>query len=58
VKPGIWEIKVFNDSIGSEIDITVKKEKCSDGMSDNNYPYSINFDFDGMGISGCGGSPR
>lgn len=53
-KSGIWEIKAFNDSNGYEIDITVKKENCSDGMSDNTYPYSINFEFDGMGISGCG----
>ena len=57
-KSGIWEIRAFNDSTGSEIDITVKKEKCSDGMSDNTYPYSINIVTSEDIRNGCGRNTR
>lgn len=34
--------------------ITIKKESCSDGMSDNTYPYSIEIKRDNSILNGCG----
>jgi len=34
--------------------ITIKREPCSDGMSDNSYPYSINIQWEDAVGSGCG----
>lgn len=37
------------------VKFTIRKENCSDGMSDNNYPYSIDIMFDKSGVlQGCG----
>lgn len=33
---------------------TVKREECSDGMSDNSYPYSIHIDVEDGSKKGCG----
>lgn len=44
-----------NDKVGYEINIVVRKENCSDGMSDNTYPYSINLEFADSNRTGCGG---
>lgn len=49
------EIQVQGDADGWGTLFTIKKEKCSDGMSDNTYPYSIKLLFDeSEELSGCG----
>lgn len=42
------------------ISVVIKKEKCSDGMSDIVYPYSVEVTLDGQQLRGCavrGGEP-
>ncbi len=42
-------------SEGHGLNFTIKKETCSDGMSDNEYPYSIDYMIDEFGsLKGCG----
>ncbi len=40
----------------SSVEITIKKEKCSDGMSTENYPYKVTLLRDKVMYEGCGGS--
>lgn len=48
------EVQANADS-GGGINLTVKKEACSDGMSDNTYPYSLSIMIDEVGEQkGCG----
>jgi len=37
----------------NKVNITIKKEICSDGMSDHTYPYSATFNYKGMELKGC-----
>lgn len=54
----IWNIFTSNEQIGIECSINVKKENCSDGMSDYTYPYSIHIEFFDSEKDGCGGNPK
>ena len=38
---------------GQAVTIVVKKEKCSDGMSDISYPYSVSYSGTNQTYSGC-----
>lgn len=50
--PGI--IKYFASGTISSITLTIKKENCSDGMSEEVYPYSVDLDVGGVKYKGCG----
>ncbi len=39
---------------GETIDITFREDKCSDGMSENTYPYTVSLTRDGRTYEGCG----
>lgn len=49
---------VKNDQLGYEFSVIVRKENCTDGMSDYTYPYSIRLEFPDSDLVGCGGSPK
>ncbi|MBN2891712.1 MAG: hypothetical protein JXL97_07585 [Bacteroidales bacterium] len=49
---------VSNEQFGYEFSVIVRKENCTDGMSDYTYPYSINLEFPDDNLVGCGGSPK
>ncbi len=44
----------FNQSTGDNIRISVRKEVCSDGMSDIRHEYAVKLTVNGKGFSGCG----
>ena len=49
------EIEFQGDLNGGGIKFTIKTEACSDGMSEESFPYSMDFMFDEVGsIQGCG----
>jgi uncharacterized membrane protein len=55
ISPDAVQIEATDESGGAMAVITITRERCSDGMSDNNYPYSISFTWeDGGRLTGCG----
>jgi uncharacterized membrane protein len=51
----IEHMRIYNIDLSKNIILTVKKSKggCSDGMSDDSYPYEATFQYGGVTYSGC-----
>ena len=47
-------IKYIANNTVTAIFLTIKKENCSDGMSEEVYPYSVDLNVDGKKYKGCG----
>lgn len=58
VEKNKWSLLVENQQLGYQFSIVIRKEKCSDGMSDKIYPYSINLEFPDDTYTGCGGNSK
>ena len=52
-KPNGNNYTISSEKDGKKIDISVRNEFCSDGMSDTWYEYSIQVNYDGVLYRGC-----
>lgn len=52
IKDGVYQYQVTN-SKNEKLEIAIRKEKCSDGMSDRQYNYSTEISLDGKLFKGC-----
>ena len=46
-------IDVHNPATGEKIEVAIRKEFCSDGMSDQRYEYSVQLRIGEMKLMGC-----
>lgn len=53
---GAGAVFTAKDASGAELTLTLKPDKCSDGMSDWVYPLSAEVKFGGETLTGCGAS--
>jgi uncharacterized membrane protein len=54
---GAWTYRAKDDATQANVAVTLKREPCSDGMSENKYTFSVVVDHEQIGtVKGCGQS--